>query len=198
MYYINKNYKYVEIIKKSEFITLLFKLDKIEDVVFYIERTKIEYPKATHYCHAFIFDNTMQQNDDGEPKGSAGLPILKAIQFRNLNKVLIIIVRYFGGIKLGQSGLTRAYSNLSMKVSQDIELMENVEYQSYLISFNYDKIVFFKNFFNLNNIEILEESYDIYANFKIVIKDISILDKYRYLFIKFDFLNKIIRLENIK
>ncbi|HIS90759.1 MAG TPA: YigZ family protein, partial [Candidatus Faecisoma merdavium] len=69
------------------------------------------YKDATHYCYAYILDNFEKASDDGEPSGTAGLPILNVLKKENLNHVLCIVIRYFGGIKLGAGGLIRAYSN---------------------------------------------------------------------------------------
>lgn len=98
------------IIKNSRFITLLYKLNDINDVSSLVEEVKSLYPKATHYCYAYITDNARRSSDDGEPGGTAGAPMLNVLDKEEIINVLAVTVRYFGGIKLGAGGLVRAYS----------------------------------------------------------------------------------------
>ena len=98
------------IINKSKFITFLYKINSIDDVDKYLDEIKNEYKDATHYCYSYILDNTKRFSDDKEPSGTAGMPILNVLEKNNLNYILCIVVRYFGGIKLGAGGLLRAYT----------------------------------------------------------------------------------------
>lgn len=74
-----------------------------------MKEIKNEYKYATHYCYAYIIDNYKKESDDGEPKGTAGIPIMETLDKFKLNYVLCVVIRYFGGIKLGAGGLIRAY-----------------------------------------------------------------------------------------
>ncbi len=96
-------------IKKSKFIALLFPISEIKKVEEYLNQAKKDYPKATHYCYAYKIGNQQKCSDDQEPSGTAGLPILEEILKKDFTNILCIVVRYFGGIKLGSSGLIRAY-----------------------------------------------------------------------------------------
>lgn len=98
------------IIKNSKFITQIFKVDTEEKIKEYIELAKMKYPNATHYCYGYILDNIRKESDDGEPSGTAGIPILQVLEKNELNHVLCIVIRYFGKIKLGAGGLLRAYT----------------------------------------------------------------------------------------
>ena len=98
------------IIKNSRFITLLYKLNDVYEVNSIVDEVKELYPKANHYCYAYITDNARRSSDDGEPGGTAGAPMLNVLDKEELINVLAITVRYFGGIKLGAGGLVRAYS----------------------------------------------------------------------------------------
>ena len=98
------------VIKNSRFITLLFKFYDDDDVSKYIEIAKNEYPKATHYTYAYITESFKKSSDDGEPSGTAGVPMLSILEKENIINCLAITIRYFGGIKLGAGGLVRAYS----------------------------------------------------------------------------------------
>ncbi len=97
------------VIKNSRFIALLIKIDtvEIEDI---LENIKKLYPKATHYCYGYIYNEVKHFSDAGEPGGTAGMPILNVLEKEGLNNILCVVVRYFGGIKLGAGGLVRAYT----------------------------------------------------------------------------------------
>ena len=109
-------------IKKSRFITYLYKLNDENEIDEIINNIKKEHKKARHVVYVYKINNTGKINDDGEPKGTAGMPIFNVIEKNNLNNILIIVVRYFGGIKLGAGGLFRAYSN---SASERIKKLDN-------------------------------------------------------------------------
>ena len=98
------------IIHKSKFITIITPINSKEEITKILNKVKKEYKDATHYCFAYIIDSEEKCDDNGEPSGTAGLPILKVLKINNLTNVLCLVVRYFGGIKLGAGGLIRAYS----------------------------------------------------------------------------------------
>lgn len=105
-----------EEIKRSRFITLLSHCNNNADFTDFYEQVKKQYPNANHYCSAFIFDTPLcdtaiGSSDDGEPAGSAGRPMLAVLQGANIGEIAAIVVRYFGGTKLGVGGLVRAYSS---------------------------------------------------------------------------------------
>ncbi len=102
-------------IKKSEFIAYAYPVNTREQAMFHVEQLKVNYPDARHWCWAYIIgdpNNTTSAgfDDDGEPSGTAGRPILNVLQHKSIGNIIIIVVRYFGGIKLGAGGLTRAYA----------------------------------------------------------------------------------------
>ena len=106
-----KKDSYTEIeINKSKFITLLYKVHNLSEIKEKIELVKNLYKDATHYCYAYIIDDNKKSSDDGEPGGTAGVPIMEVLLKNDLNYILCVVVRYFGGIKLGAGGLVRAYS----------------------------------------------------------------------------------------
>lgn len=127
------------IINKSRFITKLIKVNNVDDIDKYFDEIKNEYKDATHYCYAYIIDNIKRFNDDGEPSGTAGMPILNVLENNNLNYVLCVVIRYFGGIKLGAGGLVRAYTKgvtTALEESIIINLIEGLELDIY---FDYKK-----------------------------------------------------------
>lgn len=140
MYTILDNYKDELIIKNSKFIALLYKVNNINEVMKYLKLVKDEYKDATHYCYGYIIDDIKKSSDDGEPSGTAGMPILEVLNKRNLNQILVIVVRYFGGIKLGAGGLIRAYSKVVLNSLDNINLVSLINGKNITIKFNYDMI----------------------------------------------------------
>ena len=125
-------------VKQSKFITLLYKINNIDDVNKYLQEAKNNYKDATHYCYAYKFDDIQKFSDDGEPGGTAGLPIMEVLNKRNISNVLCIVVRYFGGIKLGAGGLVRAYTKAVCNVIDKTELITLVKGYLIKIITNYD------------------------------------------------------------
>lgn len=137
---ISKNYKNEIIINKSRFICELVKVYNEDDVNNNLNNIKNKYKDATHYCYSYIIDNTERFNDDGEPGGTAGLPILNVLKQNELNYILCVVIRYFGGIKLGAGGLVRAYSK-SVSDCLNISTLKNIkEGKKITITFDYDKV----------------------------------------------------------
>lgn len=114
-------------IKKSEFIAYAYPVMSREDAMFHVEQLRNQYPDARHWCWAYIIgdpNNTTSAgfDDDGEPNGTAGRPILNVLQHKSIGNVIIIVVRYFGGIKLGAGGLTRAYAGSAQAAVDEMNL----------------------------------------------------------------------------
>lgn len=98
-------------IKKSKFIGYYYEVTSVEEVNTILDNLRKEHKKAKHFPYAYKINGQIKKSDDKEPSGTAGMPILNIIDRNNLNYALIVVVRYFGGIKLGAGGLLRAYSN---------------------------------------------------------------------------------------
>lgn len=111
-------------IKKSLFIAVIDQIHHKTEFPTLLEEIKKKYPNATHYCYAYIIDQEKYSNDDKEPAKSAGLPILNVLEMQKLNHVYCIVIRYFGGIKLGSGGLIRAYSTSVQEVIKKSNLIE--------------------------------------------------------------------------
>ncbi len=103
-------------IKKSKFIAYYYEVENVEEVKTILEYLKKEHKKAKHIPYAYKIDQFMKKSDDKEPSGTAGNPIYLLIERKELNHVLIAVVRYFGGIKLGAGGLLRAYTTACKNV----------------------------------------------------------------------------------
>ncbi|MBO6263887.1 MAG: YigZ family protein [Clostridia bacterium] len=101
------------IIERSRFIGKVFTVKTEDEAREYINSVKKEHPFATHNCYAYVAERgaIARFSDDGEPQGTAGMPMLEVLKNRGLSDTLVVITRYFGGIKLGAGGLVRAYSS---------------------------------------------------------------------------------------
>ncbi len=109
-------------INKSRFIAIRKELTSLDEVKPFLLELKKEHKKARHVCYAYVYKNEIVSekcSDDGEPSGTAGYPILNVIKKKNLTNVIVAVVRYFGGIKLGAGGLTRAYTKVTAEVLKD-------------------------------------------------------------------------------
>jgi len=118
-------------IKKSEFIAYAYPVSSREQAMFHVEQLRVKYADARHHCWAYIIgdpNNTTSAgfDDDGEPNGTAGRPILNVLQHKSIGNVIIIVVRYFGGIKLGAGGLTRAYAGSAQAAVDEMVLLPYV------------------------------------------------------------------------
>ncbi|MGE7917492.1 YigZ family protein [Viridibacillus sp. NPDC093762] len=112
-YYTLKSFGTAEIIiSKSRFIAHCGRADSEEEAITFINKIKKEHHSATHNCSAYLIgehDQIQKANDDGEPSGTAGVPMLEVLKKQNLKDTVVVVTRYFGGIKLGAGGLVRAY-----------------------------------------------------------------------------------------
>lgn len=139
MYTVKVNKEKTIIINKSKFISKSYFVNSVNDAQNIINNIKDKYKDATHVCYAYIIDNNIKYSDDKEPNNTAGLPIYNVLEKNNLNHVLVIIIRYFGGIKLGAGGLTRAYSNSATLVIND-NITELILGYKIEVKLNYDSI----------------------------------------------------------
>lgn len=117
-----------KIIEKSRFITTSRHVESEEEAKEFIAEISKKYSDATHNCYAYICDkigNFLRFSDDGEPQGTAGMPILEVIKSKSLKEVAVVVTRYFGGIKLGAGGLVRAYSG---SAAENLDAAQKVLY----------------------------------------------------------------------
>ena len=143
MFTIKENVINEIIIKNSRFITVLYKVKSIEEINDYLDEIRNIYKDATHYCYAYILNNVKKCSDDGEPSGTAGIPMIQVLEKNNVNYILCIVIRYFGGIKLGSNGLIRAYSKCVSNALNNSNMIELISGYNVDIIFSYE---------NLNNI----------------------------------------------
>lgn len=121
-------------IKKSRFIAYANHIHSREEGMVWLETLKKKYPDARHHCWAYLLGNpscatNAGMGDDGEPSGTAGKPILNVLHHKGIGDVMIVVVRYFGGIKLGAGGLTRAYGQAAQAVILDLPVQTRIAMQ---------------------------------------------------------------------
>lgn len=141
---------YTIVINKSKFICELLYINNQDEIDSKLKDIKHKYKGATHYCYAYIYDNNKRFNDDGEPSGTAGMPILNVLENNNLNHVLCVVIRYFGGIKLGAGGLVRAYTKSVTSCLENTKIIDKKECQLIKITFSYDKVKIIDKIINKN------------------------------------------------
>ena len=177
MYTIDKMQNNLIEIKKSKFITWIFPVSSTNDVMEHLNRLNKEYKDATHICYAYVLScpNLEKACDNGEPDGTAGKPILDVIKKNNLSNVLIAVIRYFGGIKLGAGGLVRAYSSSSSEVLKLCQIGQEKFLTQYEITCNlpYSKQLL-DNIRN-KNISILNQEYSNIFKVNIATENIEFL-----------------------
>ncbi len=166
------------ILKKSKFISIIKQINSIDDFKLFLDDIKNKYPNATHYCYAFVINNLEKANDDGEPSNTAGLPILNTLKNNDLKNVACIVVRYYGGVKLGTGGLIRAYRKGAGEVIKN-NVIELFEMEELTIEFDYEdsKDMFF--ILDKYNAIIKEKEFDekIKVRFEIIKEEVKNLKK---------------------
>ncbi len=165
-YYTVKTYgEHEQIIQKSRFIGYVQRAETEEEAQSFIQEIKKKHNDATHNCSAYLIgenDQIQKANDDGEPSGTAGVPILEVLKKRKLKNTVVVITRYFGGVKLGAGGLIRAYGSSTSKVLDATGIVERKRMTIISNQFDYQLLGKLEN-------EIRNSSY--------LLKEIQYLDK---------------------
>lgn len=166
---INCNTSHTIILKKSEFITELYRVFSIDEFNTILKDAKKRHPKATHICTAYRIQQLEKSNDDGEPSGTAGLPMLEVLRKQNIVDVCALVIRYYGGIHLGAGGLTRAYSGSVSQALENVRLNPIIDMLDTLIEFpiTYTDIILNR----LKDVEILSKSFT--DNVQLTIRSIN-------------------------
>lgn len=149
-------------IKKSKFICHLFRIENEEQAKEYIAKIKKEHYKANHNCNAYMLGENFEiqrSSDDGEPSGTAGVPMLEVLKKNQLQNTLAIVTRYFGGIKLGAGGLIRAYSTSVSEALKEIGIVQGKLQQILDIIIDYPQLGKLQNYLENEQIAIQEIDY---------------------------------------
>ena len=129
--------------KGSKFYAYAFPIQKETDVKKHIEKLKEKHRSARHFCYAYRLGPSASHNrvsDDGEPNNSAGMPILGQLQAKDLTNTLVVVVRYFGGIKLGVGGLIMAYKTAAKQILETIHIITIYKSDNIKINFTYNEL----------------------------------------------------------
>ena len=150
--------------KGSKFLAYAYPIDNEELVKEIVENLKKEYYDARHHCYAWQIGTdglNFRANDDGEPSGTAGKPIHGQILSNELTNILIVVVRYFGGIKLGTSGLITAYRAAALDAIQNAEIIEKTVVDYYNVCFNYEAMNDVMRIIKEEQPDILNQNFDL-------------------------------------
>jgi len=167
------------IINKSRFIGIMQELGSEQDISNTLNQVKLEHKKATHICYAYVYsvDKVLEKcSDDGEPDGTAGKPMLDILKKNNLSNVLLVVVRYFGGIKLGAGGLVRAYAGASSEVIKLCQLGTFRDVLSIKISCNIPFAKKLLDYLRGYEIKIISQEYSDVFSVKVAVEDDNVLN----------------------
>ena len=162
-----------EIIERSKFICKLVHVEDEEEAKEVIEKVKKQHSLATHNCYAYVADDKgliQKFSDDGEPQGTAGLPMLNALKLSGLKKTVAIVTRYFGGIKLGTGGLARAYGGAVSDCVKEAEVVNMQEVVFFEILTDYDMYSKLINLISRLNIPVISTDFANEVKVKIAVK----------------------------
>ncbi len=161
------------IINKSKFIGYSTPIESEKDALEFIDRIRSEHRDATHNVYAYVLgenNNVQKFSDDGEPSGTAGIPVLEVIKKEDLRNVAVVVTRYFGGIKLGAGGLIRAYTK-GAKIGLDAGIIvEKILHHKMKIRINYSLYGMIENFLNTEGYIVDNIQYDEAVNIYVYVK----------------------------
>lgn len=149
--------------KRSKFLAFAIPVSSLDEVKQYVAEYQKKYYDARHCCYAYMLGHErldFRANDNGEPSGTAGKPILGQINSNELTNILIIVVRYFGGIKLGTSGLIVAYKAAAAEAIAAAEIIEKTVDEDIVFSFEYPFMNDVMRIVKEENPEIVSQGYD--------------------------------------
>lgn len=149
--------------KGSRFIAFVYPIEAADEVKEIVQSLRKKYHDARHICYAYILgadSSEYRVNDDGEPSGTAGKPIHGVLLSNNLTNVLIVVVRYFGGVKLGTSGLITAYRDAAMDAINHAEIINKTVQVYYFISFQYTAMNAVMSLLKEKDCEITKQLFD--------------------------------------
>ena len=157
---IAKPYQSTIDIKKSKFICRLYPAQNEMEAKEIISKISEEFKDATHNCSAYLVSDGEGYDDDGEPGGTAGRPMLNVLKKNNLQNSVAVVTRYFGGIKLGAGGLVRAYSKSVLETLAVAEIVEMEAYELFKVTFGYQDIKSIDNDVRSQNLAVTDKEYD--------------------------------------
>ena len=176
---IASNTTYEQTIKKSRFICSIARVSSEEEAQQFITSIQAANKKATHNCFAYMIgdnDQIQRESDNGEPSGTAGIPILESLKLAKIHNVVAVVTRYFGGIKLGAGGLIRAYSNTTTEAIHQAGLVQRIKQAILKITVTYalhDPLLYY---LKENNLEVAGEEYGVNVETSIYVNETDLED----------------------
>ncbi len=164
-------------VKKSQFICHLFPTKTKKESKEIIIKVNEKYSDATHNCTAYIVSDGEGFDDDGEPGGTAGKPMINVLRKNDLHNVTAVVTRYFGGVKLGAGGLVRAYSKSVLEAINEAEILEVELYDVYTLIFEYSEIKTVDGEVRTNNLDVVNKEYSDKVSYDVVSKDFRDIEK---------------------
>jgi uncharacterized YigZ family protein len=166
-----------KVIERSKFLTYSAHVESEDEARAFIAEIRSMHSLATHVCYAFVADkigNLQRFSDDGEPQGTAGMPILEVLKNKKLFETAVAVVRYFGGIKLGAGGLVRAYSSSAAENldGADIRVLEMCQEQ--ILTVDYAGIDSVQKYISTHPCSLLSSDYGAKASFKVALKPMEV------------------------
>ena len=168
-------------VKRSRFIAYAAHTSGNEQAKAFIHSLKDKYPDARHHCYGFMSGAPWDSNgygfsDDNEPSGTAGMPIFSHLKHNNIGEITIVVVRYFGGTKLGTGGLSRAYSDAAKSVLEVLELTEYVEKETIILEADFSQEANIRRKVEEANGKIIQVEYDNKVKLTIELAKNTLLD----------------------
>lgn len=159
--------------KGSKFLGFAFPISSEDDVKPFIDNLKKEHHAARHWCYAWqlgVETINYRTNDDGEPSNSAGKPIYGQILSKNLTNILVVVVRYYGGINLGVGGLMQAYKTAAQYCLDNAEIIEKTLQMEFILKFDYKELNKVMRLIKENHLTIISQSMEMICEFKLSIR----------------------------
>ncbi len=157
--------------KGSRFIAQCFPITSEDEANNNLDEIRKKYYDATHHCYAYrLFDGTFKYSDDGEPSGTAGLRILNSIDHFSLTNILVVVIRYFGGVKLGVGPLGKAYYKSAFEVLQKAGKINKTFYNKIFVTVGFSQISFVHHVINNFDVQLKNTDYKNVVTFEILVK----------------------------
>ncbi len=176
---IANNHTFEQTIKKSRFICSLAKVHSEDEAQTFINSVQAANKKANHNCFAYTIGDHFEikrESDNGEPSGTAGLPILNTLEKENLHDVVAVVTRYFGGIKLGAGGLIRAYGGTASLAINEVGLVQRVLQKQVIVTVSYSNHEKLKYYLAQNNLSTANEEFGTNVQLTILVNEESVDD----------------------
>ncbi|MFZ5974599.1 MAG: YigZ family protein [Bacillota bacterium] len=160
----------MHIVQKSRFLGVCVRVEDEAQAAEVIEAQRKKYHDARHHCYAFVTGQTRRSSDDGEPSGTAGMPILEVLLKNGVNNALIVVTRYFGGVLLGTGGLVRAYSAAAAQALEDARPVTMHEAVFYRIELDYARYSRLQGFVKSVDAQVLHEDFGADVNIELAVR----------------------------